>query len=84
MGVTTTSMTWSSLQRRGLAGFGRQLLLYAEAYAAEAGSCGLRLCTGVANEAGFRFYEREGWELRAVVFKKGFASLSSSDGGLAR
>jgi hypothetical protein len=31
---------------------------------------GLRLCTGIENESGKRFYEREGWTLKAVAFKK--------------
>jgi hypothetical protein len=31
---------------------------------------GLRLSTGVDNKDGMRFYEREHWMLRAVVFKK--------------
>lgn len=29
----------------------------------------LRLCTGVANDRGRSFYEKNGWALRAVVYK---------------
>jgi hypothetical protein len=31
---------------------------------------GLRLCTGIENEQGKKFYERNGWSLRAVAYKK--------------
>lgn len=51
-------------------GHGAELLKYAESEARRLGLSGLRLSTGVENEAGRRFYEREGWEFRAVVYKK--------------
>ena len=51
-------------------GFGAQLLKFAESEAGRLSCTGLRLCTGAENEAGKRFYEREGWTLRALVFKK--------------
>ena len=51
-------------------GLGAQLLKYAENLAKELNCKGLRLCTGIENELGKKFYEREGWYLRAVVYKK--------------
>lgn len=60
-------VTKASLRSQGI---GALLLGHAEAIAREARCVGLRLCTGIDNEAGKRFYEREGWALRAVVFKK--------------
>ncbi len=51
-------------------GHGAELLRYAEAEARRLGLSNMRLCTGVENEAGKRFYEREGWEARAVAYKK--------------
>lgn len=52
------------------AGHGARLLKYAEEMARKHECVGLRLCTGIENEAGKRFYEREGWALRAVAYKK--------------
>ncbi len=51
-------------------GYGAALLRHAENVAAREECRGLRLCTGVDNEAGRRFYEREGWTPRALAFKK--------------
>jgi ribosomal protein S18 acetylase RimI-like enzyme len=51
-------------------GHGAVLLKHAEDIAREHGCKNLRLCTGVENEAGKRFYERESWNMRAVVYKK--------------
>lgn len=51
-------------------GLGAKLLRYAEDVAREQKCEGLRLCTGIENEAGKRFYDREGWTLRAVAYKK--------------
>jgi GNAT superfamily N-acetyltransferase len=51
-------------------GLGAQLLKHAEAEARRLGVTNLRLCTGVDNKDGQRFYEREGWETRSIVFKK--------------
>ena len=52
------------------AGHGARLLKFAENEARQLGCSGLRLCTGIENEAGKKFYEREGWALRAVAYKK--------------
>lgn len=51
-------------------GYGAQLLRFAEAEARRLGLTGLRLCTGIDNEAAKKFYEREGWAVRSVAFKK--------------
>ena len=51
-------------------GTGAKLLKFAEELAQKKGCTGLRLCTGVENKAAMRFYERENWKSRAVVFKK--------------
>ena len=51
-------------------GVGKKLLDYAEDLAKKFDCTGLRLCTGVENKDGMRFYERENWKQRAVVFKK--------------
>lgn len=56
--------------KRQSKGIGASLLKFAEELAREKKCSGLRLCTGVENEAGKRFYEREGWNLRAVAYKK--------------
>lgn len=53
-------------------GLGAAMLKFAERVAKEKGCQGLRLCTGTENEAGIRFYQREGWTLRAHAFKKNF------------
>ncbi|MBY0554110.1 GNAT family N-acetyltransferase [bacterium] len=49
---------------------GAKLLKFAETLAQEKNCTGLRLCTGVDNKDGMRFYEREHWALRAVAYKK--------------
>jgi GNAT superfamily N-acetyltransferase len=59
----------TTARRRG-AGLGARLLRFAESEAERLGCASLRLCTGNGNDAGKRFYEREGWTWRAVVFKK--------------
>jgi GNAT superfamily N-acetyltransferase len=51
-------------------GLGAMLLTHAEGRAKEFGCKGLRLCTGIENELGKKFYERHGWNLRAVAYKK--------------
>lgn len=51
-------------------GIGARLLSFAEELARKKKCTGLRLCTGAENEPGKRFYEREKWVSRAVVFKK--------------
>jgi len=51
-------------------GLGSLFLVHAESYARENDCTNLRLCTGIDNENGKRFYERNNWSIRAVVFKK--------------
>lgn len=51
-------------------GIGATLLKWAENEATAQECNGLRLCTGIQNDSGKRFYEREGWTLRAIAFKK--------------
>jgi len=51
-------------------GWGSKLLSHAEVIARELGCANLRLCTGVENDRGKTFYERNGWKLRAVAYKK--------------
>jgi GNAT superfamily N-acetyltransferase len=51
-------------------GYGAQLLSFAEEEAKRQGCQGLRLCTGVENESGKRFYERHDWAPRALAYKK--------------
>lgn len=51
-------------------GYGTTLLLEAERLAQLHGCSNLRLCTGIENESGKKFYEKNQWNLRAIVFKK--------------
>jgi ribosomal protein S18 acetylase RimI-like enzyme len=51
-------------------GLGTLLIKHAEELAKEMGCRGLRLCTGIENESAKKFYERNLWNLRAVVYKK--------------
>jgi len=51
-------------------GIGAELLRYAAEEAKRLNCWQLRLCTGIENERGKRFYDREGWTLRAVAYKK--------------
>ena len=51
-------------------GIGAELLKYAEEKARELGCLTIRLSTGMENELGKRFYQREGWDIRALTFKK--------------
>ena len=51
-------------------GHGAELLRFAEAEARRLGLSGLRLSTGIDNAGAKKFYEREGWEVRSVTFKK--------------
>ncbi len=50
--------------------YGAQLLERAEEIARAQGCTNLRLCTGIDNDRGKRFYEKNLWALRAVVYKK--------------
>lgn len=51
-------------------GFGAQLLQKAEELSIQNGCSTLRLCTGVENESAKKFYERENWKFRAIVYTK--------------
>jgi ribosomal protein S18 acetylase RimI-like enzyme len=51
-------------------GYGGILLKHAEELAKELGCSNLRLCTGIENEGGKKFYAKNVWNLRAVVYKK--------------
>jgi len=59
-----------SSEKQRSKGYGAQLLQYAEQFAQDNGCTGLRLCTGIENERGKKFYEKNGWNLRAIVYKK--------------
>jgi ribosomal protein S18 acetylase RimI-like enzyme len=51
-------------------GLGAELLKLAEEIAAESDCKTLRLCTGVENQRGMKFYERNGWLQRAFAYTK--------------
>jgi len=51
-------------------GIGAKVLKIAEELAAENSCNNLRLCTGIQNDQGKKFYENNGWSLRAVAYKK--------------
>ncbi len=51
-------------------GYGAILLKHAEDLAGQNGCNNLRLCTGIENERGKSFYDKNSWNLRAVVYKK--------------
>jgi GNAT superfamily N-acetyltransferase len=51
-------------------GIGAKLLQYAEEIARTESCSGLRLCTGTENASARKFYERENWAQRSVVYKK--------------
>lgn len=51
-------------------GLGAQLLQFAENIAVQSECKSLRLCTGVENTLGIKFYERSGWTNRSLVFVK--------------
>jgi ribosomal protein S18 acetylase RimI-like enzyme len=55
--------------KRG-SGIGAKLLQEAEKIAQVQRCVALRLCTGTANDRAKNFYEREGWNLRSVAYKK--------------
>lgn len=60
-------------------GIGAKLLLIAEKLAKSADCNGLRLCTGIENSDGKRFYEREGWKPQALAYKKPCKSHKESE-----
>lgn len=51
-------------------GLGAELLRFAEGIAKEMNCTTLRLCTGIENERGVNFYERNGWTKRAYAYTK--------------
>lgn len=51
-------------------GFGAELLKYAEHIARDSDCRVLRLCTGIENERGVQFYDRNGWTKRAFAYTK--------------
>ncbi len=51
-------------------GIGAKILQIAEQLAAKNDCNNLRLCTGIQNIEGKKFYEKNGWDLRAVAYKK--------------
>ncbi len=51
-------------------GFGAILLQKAEEISQQNGCSTLRLCTGIENKNAKKFYERENWNFRAVVYTK--------------
>lgn len=51
-------------------GLGAKLLKYAESVAKELKCKSLRLCTGIENERGIQFYEKNGWIKRSYAYVK--------------
>lgn len=51
-------------------GLGAELLEYAEKIARDLPCASLRLCTGLENERGVQFYQKNGWTQRAYAFTK--------------
>lgn len=54
-------------------GLGAELLKFAEKIAESNGCKSLRLCTGIENERGVKFYDRNGWTRRAFAYTKKLA-----------
>lgn len=54
-------------------GLGAELLRFAENIAESNGCKSLRLCTGIENERGVKFYDRNGWTKRAFAYTKKLA-----------
>jgi len=59
-------------------GMGAELLCYAETEAAHHQCQGLRLCTGIDRKEARRFYDRNGWEPKALAYKKRLKENPSS------
>lgn len=59
-----------STERLRSQGLGALLLKHAETIAQDLGCKSLRLCTGVENDRGKKFYEQNKWTLRAYAFTK--------------
>lgn len=51
-------------------GYGAELLQHAEHLARDESCQILRLCTGIENQGGIRFYERNGWVKRSYAYVK--------------
>lgn len=51
-------------------GLGSELLQFAEEIAQTNGCKSLRLCTGIENDRGVQFYDRNGWTKRAYAYTK--------------
>ncbi len=51
-------------------GLGAELLKFAEELARTNGCKSLRLCTGLENEGGMKFYDRNGWKKRSFAYVK--------------
>ena len=51
-------------------GMGAHLLNHAEKIAQENQCRGLRLCTGIDNHRGKKFYERNNWIAKSIAFKR--------------
>jgi ribosomal protein S18 acetylase RimI-like enzyme len=51
-------------------GIGAKLLKHAEELGRQSDCLSLRLSTGVENQGGIRFYQKEKWTQRALIFKK--------------
>lgn len=60
-------VTTERIRSRGL---GAELLKFAEDLANSSGCQSLRLCTGIENERGMKFYDRQGWTKRAFAYTK--------------
>lgn len=54
-------------------GYGAALLKFAEDIARTNGCASLRLCTGIENDRGMQFYDRNGWIKRAYAYTKKLA-----------
>ncbi len=59
-----------STEKERSQGLGADLLKYAEEVASANGCRSLRLCTGIENERGVKFYDRNGWTKRAFAYTK--------------
>lgn len=57
-------------QKNRSQGLGAKILKIAEDLAVQNKCNNLRLCTGIQNDQGKKFYESNGWCLRAVAYKK--------------
>ncbi len=54
-------------------GLGAELLKFAEEIAKNNNCKSLRLCTGIENDRGMKFYERNGWTKRSFAYTKKFS-----------